>query len=134
MNKIRQNFRRFLQDFHLVLIMLFYTRRLPPWWCYPLTAPNPVPSGAGSRCSGTPSMFADPQHHGRFAEHPADRILSALIATIIGTAASIAISSMKQVPQTIVMGITNIPMLNADIVTGISLMSAFIAFGVSLWL
>ena len=58
--------------------------------------------------------------------------LSALIATIIGTAASIAISSMKQVPQTIVMGITNIPMLNADIVTGISLMLAFIAFGVSL--
>lgn len=39
---------------------------------------------------------------------------------------------MKQIPQTIVMGITNIPMLNADIVTGISLMLAFIAFGVSL--
>ena len=30
------------------------------------------------------------------------------------------------------MGITNIPMLNADIVTGISLMLAFIAFGISL--
>lgn len=39
---------------------------------------------------------------------------------------------MKQIPQTIVMGITNIPMLNADIVTGISLMLAFIAFGVPL--
>ena len=31
-----------------------------------------------------------------------------------------------------IMGITNIPMLNADIVTGISLMLAFIAFGISL--
>ena len=30
------------------------------------------------------------------------------------------------------MGLTNIPMLNADIVTGISLMLCFIAFGVSL--
>ena len=58
--------------------------------------------------------------------------VSALIATIIGTAASIAINSMKPLPRTIIMGITNIPMLNADIVTGISLMLAFIAFGISL--
>ena len=58
--------------------------------------------------------------------------LSALIAAIIGTAASIAINSMKPMPKTIIMGITNIPMLNADIVTDISLMLAFIAFGISL--
>lgn len=58
--------------------------------------------------------------------------LSALIATVIGVTACIAINSMKAVPKAIVMGITNIPMLNADIVTGISLMLAFIAFGISL--
>ncbi len=58
--------------------------------------------------------------------------LSALIATIIGTAAAIGINSMKQGPRTIVMGVNNIPMLNSDIVTGISLMLAFIAFGISL--
>ena len=57
---------------------------------------------------------------------------SALIAAVIGTAAAIAINSMKPIPRTIIMGITNIPMLNADIVTGISLMLAFIAFGISL--
>ena len=54
-------------------------------------------------------------------------LLSALIATIIGTIASIAISSMKKTPRTILIGITNIPLLNADIVTGISLMLLFIA-------
>ncbi len=53
--------------------------------------------------------------------------LSALIATLLGTAASLAINSMKKTPRTILMGITNIPMLNADIVTGISLMLIFIA-------
>lgn len=58
--------------------------------------------------------------------------LSSIIAVIIGTAAAIAINNMKRVPRSIVMGITNIPMLNADIVTGISLMLAFIAFGISL--
>lgn len=53
--------------------------------------------------------------------------LSALIATIIGTAAAIAMNSMRKTPRTILMGITNIPMLNADIVTGISLMLIFVA-------
>ena len=57
---------------------------------------------------------------------------SALIATVIGTIAAIGINSMKRIPRTIVMGINNIPMLNSDIVTGISLMLAFIAFGISL--
>lgn len=59
-------------------------------------------------------------------------LLSALIATVMGTAAAIGINSMKKLPRTICMGITNIPMLDADIVTGISLMLAFIAFGISL--
>lgn len=53
--------------------------------------------------------------------------LSSLIATVIGTAASVAMNNMKKLPRTIMMGITNIPMLNADIVTGISLMLLFIA-------
>lgn len=56
-------------------------------------------------------------------------LLSALIATLIGTAAAIGIHGMKRKSRTIAMGITNIPMLNADIVTGISLMLLFIAVG-----
>ena len=59
-------------------------------------------------------------------------LVSALVATIIGTAASIAMNSMKRSPRTIMMGITNIPMLNADIVTGISLMLIFVAINYTL--
>ena len=54
-------------------------------------------------------------------------LLSALIATIIGTAAAIGIQALNAKFRTVMMGITNIPMLNADIVTGISLMLLFIA-------
>lgn len=54
-------------------------------------------------------------------------LLSALIATIIGTIAAIGIQALHSKSRTIMMGITNIPMLNADIVTGISLMLLFIA-------
>lgn len=55
--------------------------------------------------------------------------LSAFIATVIGTIACIAIQSMKKRNRTILIGITNIPMLNAEIVTGISLMLLFIVLG-----
>lgn len=57
-------------------------------------------------------------------------LLSAIISTIIGTAASLAINAMKKRGRTIWMGVTNIPMLNAEIVTGISLMLVFIILGV----
>ena len=56
--------------------------------------------------------------------------LSALFATILGTAACIGIRNMKKKHLGIIMGITNIPMLNAEIVTGISLMLLFISLGV----
>lgn len=52
--------------------------------------------------------------------------LSAFIATVIGVAASLAMNNMKRLPKSVLMGITNIPMLNADIVTGISLMLLFV--------
>lgn len=56
-------------------------------------------------------------------------LTASFIATVIGTAACISIISLKKRFRTIILGITNIPMLNADIVTGISLMLLFISFG-----
>lgn len=56
-------------------------------------------------------------------------LLSSLIATVIGVISCLAMSSMKRKARTVLMGITNIPMLNADIVTGISLMLLFISMG-----
>lgn len=55
-------------------------------------------------------------------------LTASLIATILGTMAAIGIQSMRKKTRTFFLGVTNIPMLNADIVTGISLMLLFIAF------
>ena len=54
---------------------------------------------------------------------------SAAIATGIGLLAAIGIDAMKKRSYSLTLGIGNIPMLNADIVTGISLMLLFIAVG-----
>lgn len=56
-------------------------------------------------------------------------IISSVVATLIGTITCIALNNMKARPKNLLLGMNNIPMLNADIVTGISLMLLFISFG-----
>ena len=47
---------------------------------------------------------------------------SSILATALGTTAAIGINRMRKHHAAIMLGATNIPLLNADIVTGISLM------------
>ena len=53
---------------------------------------------------------------------------SALIATVIGVLAAVGIDAMKKRSYSLTLGVGNIPMLNADIVTGIALMLWFSRF------
>ncbi len=55
-------------------------------------------------------------------------LASALIATLLGTLAALGIDAMKKRNQAIMVGATNIPLLNADIVTGLSMMLLFVRF------
>ena len=55
-------------------------------------------------------------------------LISAVVACLIGTIAAIAIDKMHLFTRNAIMGVTNIPMLNAEIVTGISLMLLFLFF------
>ena len=56
-------------------------------------------------------------------------ILSAAIATVAGTAASIGFANMKRRARTVCMTINNIPLTNADIITGVSMMLLFVFAG-----
>ena len=58
-------------------------------------------------------------------------LLSALIATLIGVVACIGIQAMSNRFRNVYMAINNIPLLNSDLVTGLSLMLVFIAFGLT---
>ncbi len=53
-------------------------------------------------------------------------LASAVIATIIGTFAAIGIYNMRKRAKSVVMNITYLPVLNPDIVTGVSLMLLFV--------
>lgn len=51
--------------------------------------------------------------------------ISSVAATIIGTAAAIGIYSMKKGPRNLVLNISQLPMVNPDLVTGITFMMLF---------
>ena len=57
-------------------------------------------------------------------------VCSAVIATLIGTAASLGLHRMRCKPLRVtVTSLTNVPMMNPDIVTGISMMLLFVFVG-----
>ncbi|MBE6928711.1 MAG: ABC transporter permease [Ruminococcaceae bacterium] len=59
-------------------------------------------------------------------------LLSSIIALIIGTAAAVGIANLRKGPRKWLMNITYLPMLNADIVTGVSLLLIFSLMGIEL--
>ncbi len=50
---------------------------------------------------------------------------SSILATVIGTAAAIGINSMRKRPRNIVVNVSQLPMVNPDLVTGITFMMLF---------
>ena len=56
-------------------------------------------------------------------------ILASLIATVFGTVAAVGINTLKPKMRKVVMNLTNIPMTNPDIVTGVSLSLLFVFVG-----
>lgn len=125
-------FKRFVQDFYLVLILVFLYAPIATMTVLSFNSSKSRTQWGGFTTRWYTELFSSNTIMTALYNTLLIAFLSSIIAVIIGTAAAIAINNMKRVPRSIVMGITNIPMLNADIVTGISLMLAFIAFGISL--
>jgi spermidine/putrescine transport system permease protein len=55
-------------------------------------------------------------------------VIASIVSTVLGTFAAIGINSMKKLPKAAVMNVTNIPIINPEIVTGVSLMLLFVFF------
>lgn len=53
-------------------------------------------------------------------------VVASILATVLGTAAAIGIIKTRGAVKKIIMAVTNIPMINPEIVTGVSLMILFV--------
>jgi len=74
-------------------------------------------------------LFSDSAVLGAFYTTIAVSLLSAVIATIAGTFATVGFHNMRRKWRTPLTQINNIPMMNADIVTGVSLCLLFVSLG-----
>ena len=106
MTKGKERFRKFISDFYLVIILIFLYAPIFTMMVLSFNQSKSRTHWGGFTLSWYTQMFQS------------RAIMYALYT--------------KPVSKNIFMGISNLPMLNADIVTGISLMLAFIAFGISL--
>jgi spermidine/putrescine transport system permease protein len=74
-------------------------------------------------------LFHDEEILSAFGTTLTVSILAALIATVLGTAAAIGFFNMKKRTRSVLLTVNNIPMTNADIITGVSLMLLFVFTG-----
>ena len=129
---IYSKIRKVLGDFYLVFILIFLYAPIATLMILSFNASKSRNRWGGFTFDWYGELFKSATIMSAFRNTLVIAFLSALIATLIGTVAAIGINNMRKVPKTVVMAVNNIPMLNADIVTGISLMLGFIAFGISL--
>lgn len=132
MTKGKERFRKFISDFYLVIILIFLYAPIFTMMVLSFNQSKSRTHWGGFTLSWYTQMFESRAIMYALYTTLLVAMISALVATVIGTVTAIAISHMKPVSKKIFMSISNIPMLNADIVTGIALMLAFIAFGISL--
>ncbi len=124
--------RKFLERFYLVIIFVFLYAPIVTLMILSFNESKYMSQWGGFSLKWYTEMFESSMIMSALRNTLVIALLSSVIATVIGTAACLAIQKMKPKSRAVIMGLTNIPMLNADIVTGISLMLCFIAFGVSL--
>ena len=74
-------------------------------------------------------LFQDDKLLGLLGNSILIAVLSSLVATVFGTISAVGINNLKPKMRNFVMGLTNIPMTNPDIVTGVSLSLLFVFMG-----
>ena len=121
--------RNFLRKFYLIFIFVLLYAPIATLIVLSFNASKSRAKWGGFSLKWYASLFQNEQILQALYNTLLIALLSALIATVIGMLACIGLNSMKSGMRMFWFNIANIPMLNAEIVTGISLMMLFIAAG-----
>lgn len=75
-------------------------------------------------------LFADSTIMNALFNTVAIALISAVVATVVGTVTAFGMHYMKKTPRALLSGVSYLPVMNPDIVTGVSLMLLFLSCGV----
>ncbi|ATW25176.1 ABC transporter permease [Candidatus Formimonas warabiya] len=117
---------RFMQRFYVFLIFLFLYAPIIVLIVFSFNSSKSRGHWDGVTLKWYLDLFRDPQIMKALYYSLVIGILSSAVATVVGTGAAIGIDNMTRFKKKMVMNLTYLPVLNPDIVTGISLMLLFI--------
>ena len=118
---------RALKRFYLGLMLLFMYAPIALLIIYSFNASKSRAVWAGFTFDWYIALFKDPDIAKALYNTLTIAFFSSAIATFIGTTAAVGIDAMSGFRKNIIVGITNIPVVNPDIVTGVSLMILYIS-------
>ena len=118
--------KNFLSRFYLALILIFMYLPIVVLIIFSFNESKNMAVWTGFSLKWYEALFSDPIIGEAVWVTISIALLSALIATVIGTMAAMGIQRMRRHTRNAVLNCTYIPMINADIVTGVSLLLLFI--------
>ena len=117
---------KFIKRFYLVFILLFLYAPIAILIIFSFNANKSMANWGGFSLKWYVELFADSTIMSALSVTMSVALLSSLIATVLGTLAAIGIHSMNRYSRSVILNISYLPIINPDIVTGISLMMLFV--------
>ena len=116
----------FIKRFYLILIFIFLYTPIVTLMVFSFNDSKSMGKWSGFTLRWYSQLFQNDRIMDALKYTIIIAVISSIVATIIGTLAAIGIHRMKGLPKKTLLNINNLPVLNPDIVTGISIMSLFI--------
>lgn len=118
--------KNFFKRFYLALLLLFLYLPIVTLMVFSFNSGDFMAKWEGFSFNWYVEMINDPTLMEALWVTISIAILSSLIAVVLGTLAAIGISDYKKISKGIVTNITYVPIMNAEIVTGVSMLLLFI--------
>lgn len=121
-----KGFENFIKKFYLIIIFIFLYLPITALIVFSFNDSKTMGSWSGFTLKWYVQLFQNETIMKALFYTVIIAIISSLVATVIGTLASIRIHKMKGSKKALLLNINYLPVLNPDIVTGVALMSLFI--------
>ncbi len=124
-NSLKTSLKSKLQKIYILIIFIFLYAPIVVLAVYSFNDSKITVGWSGFTLKWYAKLFKDQQIMTSFYYTIVIAILSSLIATVIGTFSAIGIHNMKPLKKQVLLNVNSLPILNPDIVTGVSMMAIF---------
>lgn len=122
--------RRFLKRFYLAIILVFMYLPIGALIIFSFNESKSMAKWTGFSMHWYEQLFSDPTIAEAVWVTISIAVIASVTATFIGTLAAVGIDNYRRKSRNLIVNLTYIPMVNAEIVTGISLLLLFIFFNI----